>query len=194
MLGVPLAQTPALGCHRTLCPCLRIWVMRRANPRDVPRRHRRSGAIWRADRGFRGVSAAWPIAAGEAGYAAILAEGFAHREAQPPLIPPAEQAKRRGGEPHRVGHNLLFRSRDRRADVPRFLCDPTVPFANNLAAQDGRTMKAKQKISGGFRSDEGAEDFGIIRTMLSTARKQGWNLPQAPIGDPRTLIAKLRFA
>lgn len=112
-------------------------------------------------------------------YAAILAEG---------------QAKRRGRAPHRVGHNLLFRLRDRRADVLRFLYDPTVPFTNNLAEQDGRMMKVKQKISGGFRSDEGAEDFGIIRTMLSTARKQGWNLLQALIGDPQTLIAKLRFA
>jgi transposase len=127
-------------------------------------------------------------------YAAILAEGFAHHEAQPPLIAPAEQAKRRGRAPHRVGHNLLFRLRDRRADVLRFLYDPTVPFTNNLAEQDGRMMKVKQKISGGFRSDEGAEDFGIIRTMLSTARKQGWNLLQALIGDPETLIAKLRFA
>jgi transposase len=54
-------------------------------------------------------------------YAAILAEGFAHHEAKPPLVPPAEQAKRRGRAPHRVGHNLLFRLRDRRADVPRFL-------------------------------------------------------------------------
>ena len=55
-------------------------------------------------------------------------------------------------------------------------------------------MKVKQNISGGFRSDEAAEDFGIIRTMLSTARKPGWNLLQALIGDPQTLIAKLRCA
>ena len=134
------------------------------------------------------------IALIERRYTAILAEGFAHHEAQPPLVPPAEQAKRRGRAPHRVGHNLLFRLRDRRADVLRFLYDPTVPFTNNLAEQDGRMMKVKQKISGGFRSDEGAEDFGIIRTMLSTARKQGWNLLQALIGNPETLIAKLRFA
>ena len=127
-------------------------------------------------------------------YAAILAEGFAHHEAQPPLVPPAEQAKRRGRAPHRVGHNLLLRLRDRRADVLRFLYDPSVPFTNNLAERDGRMMKVKQKISGGFRSDQGAEDFGIIRTMLSTARKQGWNLLQAMIGNPQTLIAKLRFA
>jgi len=127
-------------------------------------------------------------------YAAILAEGFAHHEAQPPLVPPAEQAKRRGRAPHRVGHNLLFRLRDRRADVLRFLYDPSVPFTNNLAEQDGRMMKVKQKISGGFRSDEGAQDFGIIRTFLSTARKQGWDLLQALIGDPQTLIAKLRCA
>jgi hypothetical protein len=55
-------------------------------------------------------------------------------------------------------------------------------------------IKAKQKISGGFRSDAGAEDFGIIRTLSSTAGKQARNFLQALIGDPQTLIANLRFA
>ena len=49
-------------------------------------------------------------------------------------------------------------------DVLRFLSDPTVPFTNNLAERDGRMMKLRQKISCGFRSVEGAEDFAVIRT------------------------------
>ena len=134
------------------------------------------------------------IARIERRYDAILAEGFAHHEALPPLISPAKQAKRRGRVPHRVGHNLLFRLRNRRQDVLRFLHDPTVPFTNNLAEQDGRMMKVKQKISGGFRSDDGAEDFGIIRTLISTARKQGWNLLQTLFTNTETLIGELRFA
>jgi hypothetical protein len=55
-------------------------------------------------------------------------------------------------------------------------------------------MKAKQKISGGFRSEYGAEDFGIIRTPISTARKQGWNLLQALTRAPEMLIAEPRLA
>ena len=49
-------------------------------------------------------------------------------------------------------------------------------------------MKVKQKISGGFRSAAGAEDFAIIRSVLSTARKQGWNILKALMQDPATLI------
>ena len=127
-------------------------------------------------------------------YDAILAEGLAYHEAQTPLVRPAEQAKRRGRVPHRVGHNLLFRLQNRRQDVLRFLHDPTVPFTNNLAEQDGRMMKVKQKISGGFRSNAGAEGFGIIRTLISTARKQGWDMLQALTGNPATLVAELRLA
>lgn len=134
------------------------------------------------------------IALIERRYNATLAEGLACHEALPPLVPPDEQAKRRGRAPHRVGHNLLFRFQNRRQDVLRFLHDPTVPFTNNLAEQDGRMMKLKQKISGGFRSDAGAESFGIIRTLISTARKQGWDLLQALIGNPERLIAELRLA
>jgi len=40
-------------------------------------------------------------------------------------------------------------------------------------------MKLRQKISGGFRTTHGAEEFCIIRGFLSTCRKQGINLFQA---------------
>ena len=134
------------------------------------------------------------IALIERRYEAILAEGFAYHAALPPLAAPAKQAKRRGRVPHRTGHNLLFRLRGRRQDVLRFIHDPSVPFTNNLAEQDGRMMKVKQKVSGGFRSEDGAEDFSIIRTLISTARKQAWNLLQALTNDIAALIGQLRFA
>jgi transposase len=115
------------------------------------------------------------------GYDAILAEGLALHEAQPALA----KARRRGRPPRRVGHNLLLRLSTRKHDVLRFLTDPNVPFTNNVAEQDGRMMKLRQKISGGFRSEHGAKDFAVIRSVLSTARKQGrmcsrpWPLPGA---------------
>ena len=134
------------------------------------------------------------IALIERRFEAIVAQGIAFHEAQPPLDPPAGARKRRGRPKRRTGHNLLLRLQSRRADVLRFLTDPAVPFTNNQAEQDGRMMKLKQKISGGFRSQQGAEDFAVIRSFISTARKQGWNVIQAIMEDPDTLIARLRPA
>ncbi len=127
-------------------------------------------------------------------YDAILAAGLAFHEAQPTLIPAAVKARRRGRQPRRVGHNLLLRLSTRKSDVLRFLSDPTVPFTNNLAEQDARMMKLRQKISGGFRSEDGAADFAVIRSVLSTARKQGWNLLHTLTADPARLRAALRLA
>ena len=132
------------------------------------------------------------IALIERRYDAILTEGFAFHEAQPALISIAR--KRKGRVPRRTGHNLLLRLRVRRPDVLRFLSDPTVPFTNNLAERDGRMMKLRQKISGGFRSVEGAEDFAVIRSLLSTARKQRWNILQTLASRPDHLIAELQIA
>ena len=124
-------------------------------------------------------------------YDAILTEGFTFHEAQPALVSTAR--KRLGRVPRRTGHNLLLRLRIRRLDVLRFLTDPTVPFTNNLAEQDGRMMKLRQKISGGFRSVEGAEDFAVIRSLLSTARKQGWDILRALASQSDRLIDELQI-
>ena len=83
-------------------------------------------------------------------YDAITAEGIAFHEAQPPLAPKSSKAKRRGSKPRRTGHNLLRRLQTHKEDALRFLINFAVPFTNNQAEQDGRMMKVKQKISGGF--------------------------------------------
>jgi transposase len=123
-------------------------------------------------------------------YDGILANGLAFHQAQPALT----KAGRRGRTPRRVGHNLLLRLSRRKPDVLRFLTERTVPFTNNLAEQDGRMMKLRQKISGGFRCQDGAMDFAVIRSVLSTARKQGWNMLQTLTADPAGLIAAIRVA
>ncbi|HME24424.1 MAG TPA: IS66 family transposase [Acetobacteraceae bacterium] len=134
------------------------------------------------------------IALFERCYDAILAQGMAFHAAQPALA----RARPRGRPPRRVGHNLLWRLSTRKQDVLRFLIDPRVPFTNNQAERDGRMLeprsgsRLRQKISGGFRSEDGAKDFGVIRSLLSTARKQGWDLLQTLTAEPVRLIADLQ--
>jgi transposase len=134
------------------------------------------------------------IALFERCYDTILADGLAFHEAQPNLVRAVGTGKHRGRPPRRVGHNLLLRLSSRKTDVLRFLTDPLVPFSNNLAERDGRMMKLRQKISGGFRSMEGAMEFAVIRSLLSTARKQGWDILQTLTANPDRLIADLRVA
>jgi transposase len=129
-------------------------------------------------------------------YDTIVAEGLAFHQAQPALQ--SLPLRRAGGptpwsSPRRVGHNFLLRLSTRKHDVLRFLADPSVPFTNNLAEQDGRMMKLRQKISSGFRSEDGAKDFAVMRSVLSTARKQGWNMLQTLTSNPAHLITDIRL-
>jgi transposase len=136
------------------------------------------------------------VACIERRYDAIVAEGLAFHEKQTPLARAVAKrgGKTRGRAPRRTGHNLLLRLMTRRDDTLRFLRDPTVPFSNNEAERDVRMMKLRMKISGGFRSQEGAADFAVIRGFLATARKQGWNIIEALRRDPVDLAKRLRAA
>jgi transposase len=71
---------------------------------------------------------------------------------------------------------LVNRLRRRRDEVLRFMTDLAVPFTNNGSERDLRMIKVQQKISGCFRTSDGARNFCRVRSYLSTARKQGYSL------------------
>lgn len=71
---------------------------------------------------------------------------------------------------------MAERFRDCKKMILGFIYDFTIPFDNNLVERDIRMMKLKQKVSGCFRSKEGADYFCRIRGFISTAKKQGYNV------------------
>ena len=117
-------------------------------------------------------------------YESIVHEG----EAVNPEKPKAQG--QRGRAKQSEAFNLLRRLRQHADSVLRFIDDPKVPFTNNLAERAIRMPKVKQKISGCFRTIEGAESFSVIRTCLDTLRKQGHSmfsvLQHAFYGNPIT--------
>ena len=104
---------------------------------------------------------------------------------------PSLEKRPRGRTKRRPGHNLLERLKKYKDDVLRFLYDFTVPFTNNLAEQALRMMKVKMKISGAFRTFKGAADFAALRSVVATARKQGWNILHTLTAQPLALIQAL---
>jgi len=120
-------------------------------------------------------------------YRDIVAMGLA---ANPP---PEEQPKKRGRKKKSKAANLLERLQQHEKAVLAYMYDFSVPFDNNLGERDIRMMKVQQKISGTFRSFEGAISFCKIRSYISTVKKQGMNVMSAlqEIFSDRQLLPQL---
>jgi len=114
------------------------------------------------------------IRAFEQRYRKILAMGL---EAHPP--PEENVERKRGRKKKSKAANLLDRLRRHERATLAFMYDFSVPFDNNLGERDIRMMKVQQKISGTFRSFEGAISFCRIRSYISTVKKQGLNVMSA---------------
>ena len=102
-------------------------------------------------------------------YRAVIAA--AEIECPLPEAPLINGQKKKGRMKKSKSRNLLERLSKFEQDVLRFMKEVDVPFSNNLAENNIRMTKVQQKISGCFRSMEGAYIFSRIRSYISTCKK-----------------------
>jgi len=107
------------------------------------------------------------------GYRKILQA--AEIECPPPPIVRGKRGKPKKSKPR----NLLERLRNFEDDILRCMDIGYVPFTNNQAENDIRMTKVQQKISGCFRSIEGAKIFCRVRSYIKTCQKQNLDPAQA---------------
>lgn len=88
---------------------------------------------------------------------------------------PETPANKRGRKKKSKVLNLICRLDNYKESVCLFIKNLCVPFDNNQAERDLRMVKVKTKVSGCFRSEDGAQEYLTIMSYIGTARKHGIN-------------------
>ena len=103
------------------------------------------------------------------------------------------KGKMRGRKKKGKVRSLIERLDILKASVCLFARDFSVPFDNNLAERDLRMVKTKTKVSGCFRSMDGARDYLKIMSYVGTAKKQKISpyeaIRQAILGNANYIFA-----
>ena len=85
---------------------------------------------------------------------------------------------------------LLKRLREYVSEHLRYMSVPKVPRGNNGAERSAKEAKRKVRVSGGFRSDKGADNYARVTSVVSTMNKQKMNIFQGikDIFNGKTLV------
>lgn len=105
----------------------------------------------------------------EEAYDAALEVGFSENPIENP--PPGKRGRPKKGKVRA----LIERLKKYKGEVCLFIKDFAVPFDNNQAERDIRNVKVKTKVSGCFRTDDGASSYLRVMSYVGTAVKQGLN-------------------
>lgn len=120
-------------------------------------------------------------------FSRLYDEAIGTAYAETPVPEPAP-GKKKGRKKRGKVLALVDRLKEHKAAVCLFIRNFAVPFDNNQAERDLRMTKAKTKISGCFRTLDGAQEYLDIMSYTSTARKHGYNaylaIQNAISGDP----------
>jgi hypothetical protein len=157
-----------LGCHFLNAPVLNVLFMGKSKPRTKTAVMQQLRAVYAAATRYTlptGVHVDTLKLIGSASQGKMTATcRLKRRSWEPRACVPGAAARRDGPD-------IIRRLIERKQDTLRFLHDAAAPFTNNQAERDGRMMKVKMKISGGFRCQDGADDFATIRSFISTAKR-----------------------
>jgi len=119
-------------------------------------------------------------------YDTIIAQ--AYKENPFPEIPEKKRGRKKKGKIL----SLIQRLEIHKDSICLFITNFQVPFSNNQAERDQRMIKTKTKVSGCFRSLDGAKDYLKIMSFVGTAKKYGYSayhaIQQAISGNPNFFL------